>query len=76
MATIRLDIRGIPVSATGRRWLDTMYSLFPHEVVMRVLIDATTQMSKRGGRQVTRADLEAALEAVARPDAPGRSSER
>lgn len=62
MRTFRVDVTGIPVSTTGRRWLETMYARFPREAVLSVLVDATTHMSKRGGRQVTRDDLNAALD--------------
>lgn len=63
--TFRPDLSAIPVSPPASRWLATMRGIFPDAQVNLVLIYAETIKAKRHGRQVTKADLEAALDELA-----------
>ena len=53
------------LSATGQRWVNTMRRMYSHDAIEPVIGQAECIARERGGRAITREDLNEALDTIA-----------
>ena len=55
----------MPLSKTGERWLETMSRIYDNETLSPIIQRASRVARERGGRCITREDLNEALDIIA-----------
>lgn len=56
------------LSASGRKWVATMGRIYPGDLLASIITRAARVASERGGRVVTRDDLNEALDIIAQQE--------